>query len=150
MTREEAVSGAARLIEHYRGQGYACSESSIRALADLFDCPLPDDAVRAAAGFAGGAAVDGRCGISEAALIFTACLFGGGGGSKLPGSARRVQRDMEDSLGSAMCSDLFYPLYEEHRASGEPEEAFRCVFEPGIRCAAGTLYDLVYGPPDAE
>jgi hypothetical protein len=146
MTKKEAVAEAARLIEHYRAQGYACSESSIRALSDLFSCPLPDDVVKAAAIFAGGAAVDGRCGIGESALIFTAYLFGGGrGASKLPSRARLVQRDMEDSLGSFMCSELFYPLYEGHRAKDEPEEAFRCVFDSGIGCVAGTIYDLVYG-----
>ncbi|MDR2132087.1 MAG: C-GCAxxG-C-C family protein [Clostridiales Family XIII bacterium] len=145
MTREETVKGAARRIEHYRAQGYACSEASIRALADLFDCPLPQDVIKAAGVFAGGAAVDGRCGIGESALIFVAYLFGGKAGAhRLPERARRVQREMENALGSIMCSDLFYPLYEEHRSKGEPEEAFHCVFDSGIVCVAGTIHDMIY------
>jgi C_GCAxxG_C_C family probable redox protein len=145
MTKKETVEEAVLLIEHYRAQGYACSESSIRALADLFDCLLPDNMLKAAAIFAGGAAVDGRCGIAESALLFTAYLFGGKGGApKLPAYARLVQRDMADTLGSVMCSDLFYPLYDEHRDKDEAEEAFSCVFYSGIACVAGTVYDLIY------
>jgi C_GCAxxG_C_C family probable redox protein len=145
MKKEEVIADAVRVVEQYRAQGYTCAESSIRTLADVFACPLPEDIVQAASVFSGGAAVDGRCGVCESALIFVAYLFGGKkSAGRLGDCARRVGRDMTDALGSVMCSDLFYPLYEEHRATGEPEEDFHCVFDSGIACVAGTICDLLY------
>jgi C_GCAxxG_C_C family probable redox protein len=145
MGKSEIIENSVRIIEHYRSLGYACAESSIRTLADLFDCPLPRDIIKAASIFSGGAAVDGRCGVAEAALIFVAYLFGGNESTSVRRDcARLVQNNMIDDLGSVMCSDLFYPLYEKHKSQDEPEEAFHCVFDSGIACVSGTVYDLLY------
>jgi C_GCAxxG_C_C family probable redox protein len=146
MTREEAVTKAAARAEYYRSRGFTCAESSIRTLAEIFDCPLPEEVLRAVAIFAGGAAVDGRCGISESSLVFIAVLFGGSGENrqKVRRYARAVQANMEKDLGSIMCSDLFYPRYKRHREKNEAEELFHCVFGEGTASVTAAIYDLLY------
>jgi len=146
MTREETKKLALDKVEYYRSQGFACSEVSIRVLSDVFDCRLSDDFLRAVSVFSGGAAVDGRCGIAEASLAFISYLFGNSKANqaKLKRYARLVQKNMETDLTSIMCSDLFYPLYEEHKKKQEAEEVFHCVFWDGIVSVTGSIYDILY------
>ena len=63
------------LCEQYRRQGFACSESVCRALADIYEICLSEEIHKVISVFAGGAIDDGRCGIIEAGLLITSLLL---------------------------------------------------------------------------
>lgn len=132
--REEAV----QRCEAYRKMGYACSESVFRALADVFAIPVSRELCRSISIFAGGAAYDGRCGVLEAGLALTAVLEAQGRITPLPPGQR--QRQMHQLFAQEhdgfLCSQIFYPRYEEYKKCHESEEDFQCVFMTGISLLA--------------
>ena len=132
--REEA----ARRCEEYRSMGYACSESVFRALAQVFDIPVSRELCRSISIFAGGAAYDGRCGVLEAGLALVAVLEKQGKVKTLPlgQHQRRLHQLFAQEHDGFLCSQIFYPRYEEYKKTHESEEDFHCAFMTGVSLLA--------------
>lgn len=75
MKKSDLETRSVYLCEQYRRHGYACSESVCRALADIYNLQLCEDAKRVISVFAGEAVDDGRCGIIEAGLLSSPLLY---------------------------------------------------------------------------
>ena len=133
---------ATRASERYRSQGYTCSESTIRALADCFSLNIDSSLLKSLSTFSGGAVDDGRCGVLEAALAAGSIMLDPGSSDEALDLSRRLHRCFEETLGSCQCRDLFYPLYDEHVRNGLPEGEFKCVFQSGISAVAGVLDEI--------
>ncbi len=128
-------SNAVKTCEMYRRQGFACSESVVRALADEWNLALPEEFVKEMSVFAGGAVEDGRCGVLEAGLAIMAELYVSGLFGKdvsLLELSKLLHREFERKYQGYLCSDIFYPLYGQHQKSNLKEEEFFCAFHDGI------------------
>lgn len=131
----EKQRNAVKTCEMYRRQGYACSESVVRALADEWNLELPEDFLREMSIFAGGAAEDGRCGVLEAGLAIMANLYVSGffgEEASIQELSGLLHREFERTYQGYLCSEIFYPLYEQHQKSNLTEEDFFCAFHGGI------------------
>lgn len=74
---EEKILAAAEKSEGYRLMGYHCSESCIRACAELLDIRLPEEVLRISSGFRGGGGGYGdRCGMVEAGIMLITYRYG--------------------------------------------------------------------------
>ena len=77
MERQACIKLAGENAEQYRLQGFHCSESSIRAVAELLGLELTEDILRIASVFRGGGGGYGdRCGVVEAGLMLIGYLYG--------------------------------------------------------------------------
>lgn len=126
---------AIQKCESYRKAGYACSESVARTLEDLYQLNYPVEVHKAMSVFAGGAIDDGRCGVLEAGLLTIAVLYD----QKMfeeTISLEEISLEMHNAFekiyGGYQCRDIFYPLYDAHKRSGEKEEGFHCAFHDGL------------------
>lgn len=123
------------LCEQCRRQGFACSESVCRALANIYDLQLSEEVYKVISVFAGGAIDDGRCGIIEAGLLIGSLLHDSGRISEnisLENMSIAMHRVFEEKYDGYECKDIFYSLYEQHRKSGLSESEFHCAFHEGI------------------
>lgn len=128
-------SNAVKTCEMYRKQGFACSESVVRALADEWNLTLSENFLKEMSVFAGGAVEDGRCGVLEAGLAIMANLYASvffGNEVSLQELSKLLHREFEKKYQGYLCSDIFYPLYEQHQKSNLKEEDFFCAFHDGI------------------
>lgn len=128
-------SNAVKTCEMYRKQGFACSESVVRALADEWNLTLSENFLKEMSVFAGGAVEDGRCGVLEAGLAIMANLYASvffGNEVSLQKLSKLLHREFEKKYQGYLCSDIFYPLYEQHQKSNLKEEDFFCAFHDGI------------------
>ena len=135
MENKDLKAKSVYLCEQYRRQGFACSESVCRALADIYEICLSEEIHKVISVFAGGAIDDGRCGIIEAGLLITSLLYDSGRISEdisLEKISVEMHRRFEEKYGGYGCKNIFYPLYEQHQKSGLPESEFHCVFHEGI------------------
>ncbi len=74
---EEILKAAADKCESYRLQGYHCSESALRACADVLNISLPEELLKVSSGFRGGGGGYGdRCGVVEAGIMLISYLYG--------------------------------------------------------------------------
>jgi C_GCAxxG_C_C family probable redox protein len=74
---EEKEQAAAEKCEGYRQMGYHCSESCIRACAEILGLKLPEEVLRIASAFRGGGGGYGdRCGMVEAGMMLIAYRYG--------------------------------------------------------------------------
>ena len=135
MRNKDLKKQSVDLCEQYRRQGFACSESVCRALADIYGICLPEEIHKVISVFAGGAIDDGRCGIIEAGLLIASLLYDSGEISKeisLENISVEMHHRFEEKYGGYECKNIFYPLYEQHQKSGLPESEFHCAFHKGI------------------
>lgn len=126
---------AVSICELYRKQGYACSESVCRTLADIYDLQLSEETHKVISVFAGGAIDDGRCGIIEAGLLICSLLYHDNRileGVSLKDISITMHQAFEKKYGGYECKDIFYPLYERHQNSKLDESEFHCAFHEGI------------------
>jgi hypothetical protein len=76
-TLDALTDKAAERVEYYRLRGYHCSESSIRAVADVMNLELSHDIQRISSGFrGGGGGYMERCGVLESGIILISYLYG--------------------------------------------------------------------------
>ena len=74
---EEIVKRVVEKCEEYRLMRYHCSESSLRACADVLNIKLPEEILRMSSGFRGGGGGYGdRCGVTESGIILISILYG--------------------------------------------------------------------------
>jgi len=74
---EDLVRLAGEKCEGYRLLGYHCSESSLRACAEVLGIRLPEEVLRISSGFRGGGGGYGdRCGVTEAGIILISYRYG--------------------------------------------------------------------------
>lgn len=135
---------AVKVCEMYRRQGFACSESVIRALADEWNLTLPEDFLKEMSIFAGGAAEDGRCGVLEAGLAVIANLYSFGlFGNEVSFQelSKLLHHEFEKKYQGYLCSDIFYPLYEQLQKNNLNEEDFVCAFHDGITIIMNFLFE---------
>jgi C_GCAxxG_C_C family probable redox protein len=134
---------AAALIGHYVGLGFSCAETTIRMLRDLYGIGMPDALLRMTSTFRGGASVDGRCGVIEAALSVFSYHSGieaerFAAGSRMEAMRMfsvELQEIFEEKLGSIQCGQL----WEMNVKADDPENT-DCVIWPG-----GLIAAFVYG-----
>lgn len=144
MNKSDILPKAVDLCEKYRRQGFACSESVIRALSDTFCIAYSEDFIKEISVFAGGATEDGRCGVLEAGLAALANMYVQGRIERklaLEELSVLMHEKFEHKYNGYLCSDIFYPLYREHQKKKLAEEEFSCAFYDGISIIAETLYD---------
>lgn len=133
MNRRKAES--VDVCEKYRKQGFACSESVCRALNDLYQLNLSEDAYRVMSVFAGGGIDDGRCGVVEAGMLALAILYKRdrfGRTISLEELSAKLHQEFLEYYGGYHCRDIFYPLYKKYEESGKDEADFFCAFHDGI------------------
>lgn len=74
---EEILKEAADKCDAYRLQGFHCSESSLRACAEVLGIRLSEDILRVSSGFRGGGGGYGdRCGVTEAGILLISYRYG--------------------------------------------------------------------------
>ena len=74
---EEIVRRVVERCEEYRLKRYHCSESSLRACAEVLDIKLPEEILRMSSGFRGGGGGYGdRCGVAESGIMLISVLYG--------------------------------------------------------------------------
>lgn len=132
---DRMIAESVDVCEKYRKQGFACSESVCRALNDLYQLNLSEDAYRVMSVFAGGGIADGRCGVVEAGMLALTILYKRGTFDKtvsLDGLSVKLHQQFLEYYGGYHCKDIFYPLYKKHKESGKDEADFFCAFHDGI------------------
>lgn len=76
-SREERCRRAAEIAENCRQKGYHCSESTLRAAAQVLGVPISEELLRVSSVFrGGGGGYGGRCGVAEAGLMMIGLLYG--------------------------------------------------------------------------
>lgn len=151
---EVRIQRAAELCEANRLEGYHCSESSIRAVAQALDLELPESLLRVSSGFRGGGGGYGdRCGVVEAGIMLISHLYGRtdpkvdvSGYSYL---VRLLHDRFNRELGSYYCRVL-KPL--AHQFSGADRHC-GFVYQNGARILANLLLEaeqLIKDMPEQE
>ncbi|MCL2853632.1 MAG: C-GCAxxG-C-C family protein [Defluviitaleaceae bacterium] len=102
---------AAEKCENYRKQGFHCSESSLRAVAEALDIPISEDFKRISSGFrGGGGGYMERCGIVEVGIMLISYLYGRTDPKVDEGSYSYLVRILHErfikELGSYTCRQL--------------------------------------------
>lgn len=105
------MTQAAEKCEEYRLQGFHCSESSIRAVADTLNIELPNEVLKISSGFrGGGGGYKERCGIVESGIMLISFLYGrtdfGEDVADYSYLIRILHRRFLDELGSYSCRIL--------------------------------------------
>ena len=113
-------SNAVKTCEMYRRQGFACSESVVRALADEWNLALPEEFLKEMS----------EAGLAIMAELYVSGLFGKD--VSLLELSKLLHREFERKYQGYLCSDIFYPLYGQHQKSNLKEEEFFCAFHDGI------------------
>ncbi len=121
--------------EAFRLQGYSCAESVLRALLNAFSLKVSDQFYKGVFAFAGGAVNDGRCGALEAGLAVLSLLYSKGR-MESSYSLKEYSCMMHDIFkrinGSYLCSEIFYPRYDEYMKDHDSEDGFQCAFVTGL------------------
>jgi C_GCAxxG_C_C family probable redox protein len=144
--KEYALLAARNLIDRYDLLGFSCAETTIRVLRDLYRIEMPDALLKMTSTFRGGASVDGRCGIIEAALSAFSFHIGKDVEQFIPGERMEIlhefggelQNTFEANLESIQCGRLW-----GLNANIENIEETECVIRPGGLIAASVYYDYL-------
>jgi C_GCAxxG_C_C family probable redox protein len=74
---DEILIKVSNRCESYRLKGYHCSESTLRACADILNLDIPEVLYKVSSGFRGGGGGYGeRCGVVEAGILLISFLYG--------------------------------------------------------------------------
>ncbi|MDW7739005.1 MAG: C-GCAxxG-C-C family protein [Bacillota bacterium] len=152
--KEKIIEKAGELCNEYRDKGFHCSESTIRAVADVLDIKLPEDLLRVSSVFRGGGGGYGeRCGAVEAGLMLISYLYGRTDPeqdvSDYSYLARLLHDRYKEELGSYYCRVLLPFAYY---LSGE-EQHCGYVYRNGAKIVARLLLEadeLIANMPEEE
>ncbi len=135
MEDKYSMNEAVELCKSYSSQGFACSESVCRALADLYEISLNDDVNKVISVLAAGTIDDGRCGVLEAGLYIASHLYMTGRikkGVSLEEISIHLHKEFEQFYGGYQCYEIYYPGYEKFQRRQPKQGRFRCAFFDGI------------------
>jgi len=135
------------------GKEFHCSESTLRAINDVFELKMPDNIIKLATGFRGGGGGYGdRCGTLEAGILVFGYLYGRLNSDEECDSISYLVRMLHDrfieELGSYYCRVL-KPFYKKR----DPNNRCLYVYRKGTELVASVLIEaeeLIKNMPESE
>ncbi|MBA1333619.1 MAG: hypothetical protein HPY66_0012 [Firmicutes bacterium] len=147
------LAEAAKKCEEYRLMRYHCSESSIRALSEVFDIDLSEELLRVSSGFrGGGGGYRERCGIVETGIMLISLRYGrispGDSADEYSYLIRVLHERFLAELGSYTCRVL--RPFSQRIA---PDNSGSFVYREGVKIVARLLLEadgLISDIPEEE
>ncbi len=135
-----------KMVDKYVSQGFSCAESTIRILMDVFGYEAEYEVFRMTSTFRGGAGIDGKCGIIEAALAFLSfisteeeykCTQ-----EVLTEFSRELHRDMTEKFGGYQC-DYLWNLFISQNQDIDINRNVDCIIEEGIVLVVDSVHRIM-------
>jgi len=138
---DELLSEVADKCDSYRQVGYHCSESTLRACADVLKLDIPEVLHKVSSGFRGGGGGYGeRCGVVEAGIMLISLLYGRVEPTESDSGYSFLVRTLHDrflaELGSYTCRVL--KPFAQHIS---PDKSCSYVYKKGSMVVAKLLLE---------